>query len=96
MHAEDRKSIDRRLARIEGQVRGIRKLIEQDSYCLDVLQQITAVSSAMNQVAAQVASQHIKHCILGHGTQEAHDSTILMTKEDVIEELGEVLSRLVR
>ena len=96
MQIVDRKSIDRRLARIEGQVRGIRKLVEQDTYCCDVLQQISAVSAALNQVSAAVATQHIKHCIIGHGSEETHSVASEMTKEDALEELTEVMSRLMR
>jgi DNA-binding FrmR family transcriptional regulator len=96
MQETDRKSIDRRLARIEGQVRGIRRLVEQDSYCCDVLQQISAVSSALNQVSAAVATQHIKHCIVGHGSKTAHITTEEMTRDEVLDELGEVMSRLMR
>ena len=92
----DRKSIDRRLARIEGQVRGVRKLVEQDTYCCDVLQQISAINAALNQVSAAVATQHIKHCIIGHGTEDAHSVALEMTKDEVLEELTEVMSRLMR
>ncbi len=96
MQMVDRKSIDRRLARIEGQVRGLRKLVEQDTYCCDVLQQISAVNAALNQVSAAVASQHIRHCIVGHGTEQAHSTTSEMTQEEVLDELSEVMSRLMR
>lgn len=96
MHSGERNAIDRRLARIEGQVRGIRRLVQEDAYCCDILQQISAVGSALNQVSAAVASQHIKHCVIGHGTEEAHAATKQMSKEDVLDELDEVLSRLMR
>lgn len=96
MTAEERKAIDRRLARIEGQVRGLRRMVEQDAYCSDILQQVSAVDSALSQVSAAVASQHIKHCVLGHDTGEAHHVAKSMTREEVIEELDEVFSRLMR
>jgi DNA-binding FrmR family transcriptional regulator len=92
----EQKAIDRRLARIEGQVRGIRKQVEGGSYCCDILQQIHAASSALNQVAAMVATQHIKHCIVGHGSDEAHPTAKSMTREEVIDELDEVVRRLMR
>lgn len=96
MQVEDRKAIDRRLARIEGQVRGIRRLLDEDAYCLDVLNQISAVSSALGQVSGMVAAQHVKHCIVGHGTEEAHQATKAMSREEVLDELDEVFSRLMR
>ncbi len=96
MDSSDRKSIDRRLARIEGQVRGLRRLVEEDAYCCDILSQTAAVTSALNQVSAALASSHIKSCVIGHGTEEAHCSTHSMSKESVLEELDEVLRRLVK
>lgn len=96
MKSDERKAIDRRLARIEGQVRGVRRLVDEGAYCCDILQQVTAISSALNQVSAAVAAQHIKHCVLGHGTEEAHPTASAMSREDVLEELDEVLSRLVK
>lgn len=77
-------------------MRGLRRLVAEDAYCCDVLQQVTAVNSALHQVAAAIASQHIKHCIVGHGTEEAHHSTQARTKEDLVDELDEVLRRLMR
>ena len=92
--AQDQKSIDRRLARIEGQVRGVMRLVEEDSYCVDLLTQLTAIKSALEQVSAAVASQHIKHCIAGD--EHGHDHAKAMTREELLEEMDEVLGRLVR
>ena len=77
-------------------MRGVRRLVDEDAYCCDILQQVRAVTSALNQVAAAVASQHIKNCVIGHGTKTAHPETVQMTSEDVVDELDEVLSRLMR
>lgn len=96
MTAAGRRSVDRRLARIEGQVRGLRRLLEEDAYCCDVLNQISAVSSALNQVAAVIAAQHIKQCIIGHGTESAHTATKEHSREDLLDELDEVLQRLMK
>ncbi|MBS1723466.1 MAG: metal-sensitive transcriptional regulator [Armatimonadetes bacterium] len=96
MQASERKSIDRRLARIEGQVRGVRRLLAEDAYCCDILNQVSAVSSALGQVSAAVASQHIKHCIIGYGTEEAHKATKSMSRDEVLDELDEVFRRLSR
>lgn len=96
MHQDERSSIDRRLARIEGQVRGIRRMVSEDAYCCDVLSQVSAVSAALDQVAAAVAGQHIKHCIIGHDSGEGHDVAKAMSREDLMDELEEVLSRLAK
>lgn len=96
MKSEDTRAIDRRLARIEGQVRGLRRMLEEDAYCCDILTQISAVNSAMSQVAAQVAAQHVKHCIVGHGTGTEHESAHKMSQDELIEELSEVFGRLMK
>jgi DNA-binding FrmR family transcriptional regulator len=53
----------KRLRRIEGQVRGIAKMIEEDKYCIDVLTQISAVNSAMRSVALNLLDEHLGHCV---------------------------------
>lgn len=56
-----------RLARIEGQVRGINKMVDEDRYCIDVLTQINAVRAALDKVALGLLDQHAQHCLVGHG-----------------------------
>ena len=53
-----------RLRKIEGQVRGLERLIEEDTYCIDVLTQIASVRSALDQVALGLVDQHLRHCVL--------------------------------
>jgi len=53
-----------RLSRIEGQVRGIAKMVEQDKYCIDILTQVSAVSQAMQSVALRLLDGHLRHCLL--------------------------------
>jgi len=86
--------VDKRLARIEGQVRGLRRLVAEDAYCCDVLNQISAVTSALNQTAAKLASAHIRHCVAG--TDEAHPQACQMTTEELHAELDQVLRRLTK
>jgi DNA-binding FrmR family transcriptional regulator len=54
----------RRLARIEGQVRGLARMIDEDQYCIDVLTQIAAVSKALQGVGLGLLDQHLRHCVL--------------------------------
>lgn len=61
--AEDRAKNLARLKRIEGQVRGIAQMVEQDRYCVDVLTQIAAVQSAMRSVGKELLRHHLKHCV---------------------------------
>jgi DNA-binding FrmR family transcriptional regulator len=55
----------KRLARVEGQVRGISRMIEDDRYCIDILTQLGAVSTALEAVALKVLEEHVRHCVAG-------------------------------
>lgn len=52
-----------RLKRIEGQVRGVQKMVEEDRYCVDILTQISAINAAMKKVSLQLLEDHTKHCV---------------------------------
>ena len=54
-----------RLRRIEGQVRGVEKMVEEDRYCIDVVTQITAIESALDKVALELLEDHANHCVIG-------------------------------
>ena len=58
-----REQLLKRLARIEGQVRGISKMIEDDRYCIDILTQLGAVDTALEAVAVKVLEEHVQHCV---------------------------------
>ncbi|MDP9007015.1 MAG: metal-sensitive transcriptional regulator, partial [Actinomycetota bacterium] len=53
----------KRLARIEGQVRGLQRMVEEDKYCIDVLTQVAAVNKALQSVAVGLLDQHLRHCV---------------------------------
>ena len=55
----------KRLRRIEGQVRGIEGMVEDDRYCIDILTQISAVNTALESLAFQILDQHVRHCVAG-------------------------------
>jgi DNA-binding FrmR family transcriptional regulator len=59
----DTKATQNRLRRIEGQVRGLQRMVEEDAYCVDVLTQVAAVQTALEQVALQVLDAHVRHCV---------------------------------
>ena len=96
MRSDDREAIDRRLARIEGQVRGLRRLLQEDAYCCDVLTQISAVNSAVHQVAGAVAAMHLKHCLMSADEGEQHPHARTMTRDELTKEFEEVLKRLMK
>ena len=60
---EDKEQVIRRLRRIEGQVRGLQRMVDEDTYCIDILTQISAASSALKKVAVELLDDHIKHCV---------------------------------
>jgi DNA-binding FrmR family transcriptional regulator len=68
--------LNKRLRRIEGQVRGIEKMVEEDRYCIDVLTQIAAVQAALDKVALGLLDGHARHCVIGgHAEGEPEELT---------------------
>ncbi len=67
MAAYDMQKADvaKRLARIEGQVRGIARMVDDDRYCIDILDQISAITRAMQQVSLGLLHDHLEHCVAG-------------------------------
>ena len=62
-YVDDKDAVLRRLARIEGQVRGVGRMVEDEAYCVDVLTQIAAVDKALGRVALQLLADHTNHCV---------------------------------
>jgi len=77
----------KRLHRVEGQVRGVERMVEEDRYCIDVLTQISAVQAALDKVALGLMDQHAHHCIIDDDSGQAHERT---------EELMAAVGRLMR
>ena len=73
-YSADKEALKKRLARIEGQVRGISRMIDDDRYCIDILTQLGAVDTALEQVAIKVLEDHVQHCVanaLASGSPES-------------------------
>jgi CsoR family transcriptional regulator, copper-sensing transcriptional repressor len=64
-YAENKAKLLKRLARAEGQVRGVARMIEEDRYCIDILTQLAAVDTALESVALEILDDHVKHCVAG-------------------------------
>jgi DNA-binding FrmR family transcriptional regulator len=64
-YTADKDALVKRLHRIEGQVRGIERMVEEDRYCIDILTQISAVSTALESVAFRILDEHVQHCVAG-------------------------------
>ncbi len=62
-YTRDKRSIQSRLRRIEGQVRGIQKMVDEDRYCIDVLTQVNATKAALESVALRLLADHTEHCV---------------------------------
>lgn len=73
-YAKDKDALIARLHRIEGQVRGVERMVAEDRYCIDIITQIAAVETALEQVAAKLLEDHVTHCVadaLASGDAEA-------------------------
>jgi CsoR family transcriptional regulator, copper-sensing transcriptional repressor len=89
-YSPQKENYAKRLRRIEGQVRGIGKMIEEDKYCIDVLTQISAVTSALQSVALGLLDEHLGHCV-SHAVAEGGE-----TAEQKLAEASAAIARLVR
>lgn len=65
MQTEIKPKVLNRLSRIEGQVRGLSRMVEEDRYCIDVLTQLQAVRAALSRVESQILKDHMDHCVMG-------------------------------
>jgi len=63
-YREDKERLLKRLARVEGQVRGVSKMVEEERYCIDVLTQIGAIQAALDKVALGLLDEHTRHCVV--------------------------------
>ena len=90
-YAKDKDALVKRLHRIEGQVRGIERMVEDDRYCIDILTQIAAVNTALEAVALRILDVHVRHCVAGALT--SGDEADAATKT---EELLEAVQRFAR
>ena len=64
-YTKDKGMLIKRLHRIEGQVRGVEKMLEDDRYCIDILTQIAAVNTALESLAFKILDEHVRHCVAG-------------------------------
>jgi DNA-binding FrmR family transcriptional regulator len=80
----------RRLARIEGQVRGIARMVENDAYCIDVLTQVSAVTKALQAVSLGLLDEHLRHCVV----DAARESDA--AADEKVKEASAAIARLVR
>ncbi|MER7013579.1 metal-sensitive transcriptional regulator [Saccharopolyspora sp. NPDC000359] len=89
-YTQDKDNYLKRLARIEGQVRGLARMIEEDKYCIDILTQVSAVTKGLQAVSLRLLDEHLKHCVaeaLAEGGQNA---------DQKVKEASDAIARLVK
>ncbi|MCV7424574.1 metal-sensitive transcriptional regulator [Mycobacterium yunnanensis] len=89
-YSSHKENYAKRLRRIEGQVRGVAKMIEDDKYCIDILTQISAVNSALQSVALGLLDEHLGHCV-SHAVTEGGDEA-----QRKLAEASAAIARLVK
>ena len=89
-YTADKGALVKRLKRIEGQVRGLERMVEDDTYCIDVITQVSATTKALQAVALLLLEDHLGHCV-AHALVEGGD-----VAEDKIKEASEAVARLVK
>ena len=89
-YADDKQAHLKRLRRIEGQVRGLQRMVEEDQYCIDVLTQVSAATKALEAFALSMLDEHLRHCVT-HAVQEGGSEA-----DEKLTEASAAIARLVR
>jgi len=89
-YTQDKEAYLRRLRRIEGQVRGLQKMVEEDQYCIDILTQVSAATRALQSVALGLMEDHLGHCVTQAATEGGD------TAAAKVREASDAIARLVR
>ena len=89
-YVDNKEAIQKRLRRIEGQVRGVQRMVDEDKYCIEVLDQIAAVTKALQAVAIALLDDHLSHCVADALTTGGRQA------EDKVAEASAAIARLVR
>jgi CsoR family transcriptional regulator, copper-sensing transcriptional repressor len=90
-YTKDKEALVKRLHRIEGQVRGVERMVEDDRYCIDILTQIAAVNTALEALAFKILDEHVRHCVAGALASGDEEDARVKT-----EELLEAVQRFAR
>ncbi len=80
-YTHEKDLLVKRLHRIEGQVRGIERMVDEDRYCIDILTQIGAVSTALESLAFTILDEHVRHCVAGALTSGDAEDAAVKTEE---------------
>ena len=96
MDADTKKRATTRVKRIAGQIAGVQRMLDEDRYCVDVLNQIAAVRAALDSLGVELLTRHLESCVVGHGTGSEHDCAKPMSKELLLDEVRAVLSQFLK
>ena len=88
---DDKAAVLARLKRIEGQVRGLQRMVDDDTYCIDVLTQVSAATRALQSVAVQLLDDHLRHCVAGAVQSDDENES-----DRIITEASRAIERLVK
>ena len=89
-YADDKTAVLKRLKRVEGQLRGLTRMVEEDTYCIDVLTQVSATTKALEAVALKLLDEHLAHCVVNAARAGGAES------DTKIKEASDAIARLVR
>jgi DNA-binding FrmR family transcriptional regulator len=96
MDGSSQKKLASRVKRIAGQVGGIERMLEDKRYCVDILNQIAAVRSALDALGVELLTRHLETCVLGHGSGSEHETARPMTQQELLDEVKIALSRFLK
>ena len=94
--SDTRQKLSARIKRIGGQVGGVQRMIEEDRYCVDILNQISAIRAALDALGVELLTNHVACCVVGHGTASEHAKAKPMQPQELLEELQTALSRFLK
>ncbi len=89
-YIDDKEALQKRLRRVEGQVRGLQRMIEEDRYCIEILEQVSAVTRALQAVALELLDDHLAHCVSDAVRAGGPDA------DEKLREASSAIGRLVR
>jgi DNA-binding FrmR family transcriptional regulator len=89
-YIDDKEAVQRRLRKVEGQVRGIQRMVEEDRYCIDILEQVAAATKALQAVALSLLDDHLAHCVSDAVRRGGDEAT------EKLNEASAAIGRLVR
>jgi DNA-binding FrmR family transcriptional regulator len=89
-YIDDKEAVQRRLRKVEGQVRGLQRMVDEDRYCIEILEQVSAATKALQAVALQLLDEHLAHCVSDAVRQGGDDAA------QKLSEASAAIGRLVR